>query len=102
MFRALILAGGIGLVTLSLGMLVWQTDFAQEDRVTRWQPPADDPTHDGVHQDLTERAPVTAKVIAAVQGVFRAKDDTPDPPKVNRGGTSREGFDVRYTKRPGN
>lgn len=100
--RAVIVVLIVGVVALSAGMFVWQRDFAETQHQSRYMPPVAAPTHDGVPQSLTDEAPFTARVIATIQGLLRAPDKSPDKPTVNRGGfTNRQGFDIRYTKRPG-
>ena len=101
MLRILVLSV-MGIAALSVGLMVWQTDFAEKEAESRWHPPVRQPDHEGVPQTITDNSPVAGQVIATVQKFFRAPERTPDKPTVNRGGyTNREGFDIRYTKRPG-
>ncbi|MEM9851782.1 MAG: hypothetical protein AAF761_07270 [Pseudomonadota bacterium] len=101
MIKALIFAVFVGVVALSIGMLAWQTDFAETEAASRFVPPVPKPDHAGVPQSVTDRAPLPARVIASIQAFFQGGEPPAEKPTVNRGGTTREGFDIRYTRRPG-
>ncbi len=101
MLKAVIVFCLMGLVSISVGLMVWQTDFAETEMTSKYQARQPKPDHEGVPQSLTDDAPWAARVIAGVQSWFRP-EQTSEPPRVNRGGrTNREGFDIRYTRRPG-
>ncbi|MEO1238801.1 MAG: hypothetical protein AAFW64_03885 [Pseudomonadota bacterium] len=102
MIKALIFAVFVGVVGLSIGMLAWQTDFADNEASSRFVPPVPKPDHAGVPQSVTDRAPLPARVIASVQAFFQGGEPPAEKPTVNRGGfQQRDNFDIRYTRRPG-
>ncbi|MEL7460841.1 MAG: hypothetical protein AAFX45_01570 [Pseudomonadota bacterium] len=102
MFKVLIVVMFIGLVSVSIGLMAWQSDFAETEATSRLVPPTPQADHDGVPQTVTDRSPVAGRVIASVQKFLRGSEPRPEKPTVNRGGfEQRDNFDIRYTRRPG-
>ena len=103
MLRAVMFTGLSGLVLISVGLLVWQTDFAKTDAPSRYHARPEAPEHAGVPQSMTESAPLLARAIDTVQDWIRPEPTRQDKPRVNRGGfRNPDGFDVRYTQKPAN